>query len=98
MAESIEAWQCIGCGRIEATQNCIGICQDRKVRFVYADEHEAVLVELAALHAQLEQLAGFARRLAWTTPRAGACERTYKALQQDARRLLARDPFSVGRV
>ena len=91
MAESIEAWQCIGCGRIEAAQNCIGICQDRKVRFVYADEHEAVLAELAAMRSELEQLAAFARRLAWTTPRAGECERTYIALQQDARRLLARE-------
>jgi hypothetical protein len=36
----VKAWQCIGGGRIEAPQTCIGICQDRKVQFVYASEHE----------------------------------------------------------
>jgi uracil-DNA glycosylase len=27
----VKAWQCVGCGKIEAPQTCIGICQDRKV-------------------------------------------------------------------
>ena len=31
MTEVIEAWQCIGCGKLEAPQNCIGACQDRRV-------------------------------------------------------------------
>jgi len=24
----LNAWQCIGCGKIEAPQNCIGVCRD----------------------------------------------------------------------
>jgi len=32
-SEVVEAWQCIGCGRVELPQPCIGVCQDRKVRF-----------------------------------------------------------------
>jgi len=40
MTERIKAWQCIGCGRIDGPQNCIGICEDRKVEFVYAVEHD----------------------------------------------------------
>jgi hypothetical protein len=31
-AERIKAWQCIGCGRIEGAQPCIGICEDRPGR------------------------------------------------------------------
>ena len=89
MSDYIEAWQCIGCGRIEAAQNCIGICEDRKVRFVYAGEHEANLTELASARKRLEGLADFVRRLAWTTPRAGEWEHSYRAMQQEARRLLA---------
>jgi hypothetical protein len=96
MSDYIEAWECIGCGRIEAAQNCIGICQDRKVEFIYAAEHEQTLAELASLRQQLEGLTGFVRRIAFTTPRAGECQRTYRALQQDARRLMRRDSEGSG--
>ena len=92
MSEYIEAWQCIGCGRLEAAQNCIGICEDRKVQFVYAGEHEQMLAELAALRQRMEGFAGFLRRLAWTTPRAGEWEHSYRAMQQEARRLIAGEP------
>jgi len=34
----VKAWQCIGCGKIDAPQTCIGICQDCRVEFVYAFE------------------------------------------------------------
>jgi len=33
-------WQCIGCGKIEGPQACIGVCQDRKVEMVYASVHD----------------------------------------------------------
>jgi hypothetical protein len=88
MSDYVEAWQCIGCGRIEAAQNCIGICEDRKVEFVYASEHEQALAELRAARQQLDALLAFVRRLAWTTPREGEWEPSYRALQRDARRLL----------
>ena len=32
MAETIKAWQCIGCGRVEADAQCPGICEDRLQR------------------------------------------------------------------
>ncbi len=73
-AERLKAWQCIGCGRIEGHQPCIGICQDRPARFVYADEYE--------------RLEAFVRQIAAITPRDGEWERTYRALQQRARSLL----------
>lgn len=73
-AERIKAWQCIGCGRIEGAQPCIGICEDRPQHFVYAEEYDL--------------LEGLVRQLATVTPRDGEWERTYRALQQRARKLL----------
>lgn len=83
--ERVKAWQCIGCGKIEAPQNCVGICQDRKVEFVYAVEHEQAMVSLRQQLLALEQLA---RQLAYVTPREGEGDRSYRALQQQARRAL----------
>ena len=87
--ERIPAWQCIGCGKIEATQPCIGVCRDRRVEFVYASEHDsAVQRERAAAHKRIEALAAIVRQIAWTTPREGECEHSYLALQARARRLV----------
>jgi hypothetical protein len=90
MSERMTAWQCIGCGRIEAPQPCIGVCQDRKVEFVYAGEYDDAMAHLARVGAEAEALAVFVRQIAHTTPRAGECEHTYRALQERARRLLER--------
>ena len=89
MSERIAAWQCIGCGRIEAPQNCIGICQDRRVEFVYASEHEATARDLEAAQQHIEASSALLRRLAWSRPRDDEWERSYRALQAEARELLA---------
>lgn len=99
MSEHIKAWQCIGCGKIEAPQTCIGICQDRKVEFVYAFEHEDALAQLALARAQVSALLALVRRLAWTKPREREWEHSYRALQEQARELLATlqmGPAAVG--
>lgn len=88
MSERVTAWQCIGCGRIEGAQPCIGICEDRKVDFVYASDHDEALRQLALARSQVEALAALVRQLAHTTPREGEWERTYRALQARARRIL----------
>lgn len=88
MTDHITVWQCIGCGRIEGPQPCIGVCQDRKVDFVYASEHEAVLAELARVRGEAEALAALVRQIAHTTPREGEWENTHRALQSRARRIL----------
>jgi hypothetical protein len=44
--EVVEARQCVGCGRLEAPQPCIGVCQDRKVRLVDASSYEEALARL----------------------------------------------------
>ncbi len=87
--DSIPAWQCIGCGRIEAPQNCVGICQDRRVEFVYATEHAKALHDLEAARRERDALHRLVRRLASTTPRAGEWERSYRMLQQGGRAVLA---------
>jgi hypothetical protein len=89
MVESLKAWQCIGCGRIEAPQQCVGICQDRKIELVYADEHREALAELEAARQQVRALEGVVRRLATTHPNRGQWERSYRTLQQQARAALA---------
>ena len=83
--EYVKAWQCIGCGRIESQETCIGICQDKPQAFVYASEHEAAL---AAARAETERLARIVRQLAWSAPRNGEWERSFRALQDQARRAL----------
>jgi hypothetical protein len=89
MNDYVKAWQCIGCGKIEAPQTCIGVCQDRKVEFVYAGQHEDVLARLELARRQAMTLGALVRRLATTNPRAGAWEATYRALQTQARSTLA---------
>lgn len=85
-AQIVKAWQCIGCGKIEAPQTCVGVCQDRRVEFVYAAEHAEVVAGLQARVAALEKLA---RQIAYTTPREGEWERSYRSLGERARRILA---------
>ena len=88
MTDRIEAWQCVGCGRIEAPQTCIGVCRDRRIQLVAADAHAAALAALQSATAQTQRLEALVRQLALTTPRDDAWERTYRALQQQARVLL----------
>lgn len=88
MTERITAWQCIGCGRIEGAQPCVGICEDRRTDFVYASDHDEVLVRLTLMRERKEALVALVRQLAHTTPREGEWERTYRALQAHAREML----------
>ena len=84
----VEAWRCIGCGRIEAPQPCIGVCEDRRVGLVDAADHEAALALLREAKERAAALEGLVRRLAQTRPRAGGWERSYRALQAEAERAL----------
>lgn len=81
----MKVWQCIGCGRIEEPRECVGVCQFARIDVVHAWQHEQALGEERARWAGLERLA---HRLAHATPRAGEWERGYRALQEEARRLL----------
>ena len=87
--EVVEAWQCIGCGRVEAPQPCIGVCQDRKVRLVDASSYEEALARLRQAKWEAAALEGLVRRLALTRPRQGQWEQSYKSFQELAQRALS---------
>ncbi|WP_347261269.1 hypothetical protein [Rudaea sp.] len=89
MTDYITAWQCIGCGKIEAPQPCIGVCRDRKVLLVGKDEYEAALAETARLQAQLDAVASMLLRFDRATPHKGQWESAYRALQQQVREIRA---------
>ena len=89
MSERMQAWQCIGCGRLEAPENCIGICQDRRVELVYAAELDASEAERAKTARERDALFALVRRLAFSRPREGEWERSYRALQAQAREVLS---------
>jgi hypothetical protein len=82
-AERFKAWQCIGCGKIESPQPCIGVCRDRDAVFVDATDYDHLFGEVEILRA-------IARDLATITPREGEWERSYRALQARARKALHR--------
>lgn len=88
MTERVTAWQCIGCGRIEGAQPCVGICEDRRAEFVHASDHDAALAQLALARRLAEEFAVLLRQIAHTTPHPGECERAWLALQQRARQAL----------
>ena len=94
MAEYVKAWQCIGCGKIEAPQTCVGVCQDRKVEFVYAHDHREAMARAQTQAAAMESLV---RQIASTTPRQGEWERSYRAWQERARHALAQASGVISR-
>jgi hypothetical protein len=89
MTETLKAWECIGCGRLESSQPCIGVCRDRPVELVYAAEHARVLEQLTQAEHRAAALEAIVRHLAWTSPRPGRCDETLTALRGRARELLA---------
>ncbi len=88
MSETLKAWECIGCGRLESSQPCIGVCRDRPVELVYAHEHARALEELRQARERAAALEVIVRHLAFTSPRPGRCEETLTALRERARSLL----------
>lgn len=87
-AKTITAWQCIGCGRLEAPQTCIGVCQDRKVELVTAWDHAEALVALEDAKERIRALEALLAKLARTTPREDAWKPSFLAFQGQARKTL----------
>lgn len=82
MAEVFEGWQCIGCGKIDVDRPCIGICQDQRVALVLAGD-------FSRLEARNKLLESIVRRLVLVRPHPNAWERSYRALQAEAVRILS---------
>jgi hypothetical protein len=84
MTERVQAWQCMGCGKLDSDATCLGVCQDRKVVLVSAADYDEARREI-------DELRLFIRQLANVSPRDDNWERSYRALQERARRLLSSD-------
>jgi hypothetical protein len=78
--ETIKVWECVGCGRIDHPQPCVGVCRDVKAEYVRAADYANALE-------RIENLEGLLRRIAFTSPRDGEFESAWRALQRDARAL-----------
>jgi len=89
MAERVKAWQCAGCGRIEVPRDCVGVCDFGRIEIVYGFEHDEALEAARERCARYE---AFLERIARAVPRGGEWERSYRALQEEARRFLAERP------
>jgi len=89
MTEYVKAWQCIGCGKIEGPQTCIGVCQDRRVEFVYVSDHERLLAQLGAAQRYMRSATAVLRALASTTPHDDEWERGYLVMQAQGHTVLA---------
>ena len=81
MTERIAGWRCIGCGKVDAPQPCVGVCQDRKVELVLAGDYDALLARTQELESALAMIARI-------TPRDGEWEASWRALQERARQVL----------
>lgn len=77
----LTTWACDSCGRIEAPQECIGVCIRPDLELAPATEHRAVISRARALGAALAHLERPLRMLAWTTPRPGHRDETRDALR-----------------
>ena len=81
MVETIEAWKCVGCGRLQAERPCIGVCTDKRVELVEAGDYAELAWRVEELEAALAQIAR-------VTPKPEALEASWLALQARARALL----------
>ena len=79
--EPVKVWRCVGCGRIDHPQPCVGICRDEKAEIVFASDYRKALDRVA-------ELEGVLKRIVHTTPRGEHWEASYRALQEQARRAL----------
>ncbi len=85
MAEYLDVWQCIGCGRVEEVpQTCIGVCRTVKRKLVDQKDYDAIAM-------RLERYAEVLRLIAGSTPRRDACLEHWRALQGRARAVLTED-------
>jgi len=86
MTDRVQAWQCMGCGKLDSDATCMGVCQDRKVVLVSAADYDEA-------QRRIDELRLFIKQLANVEPRGNRgddyWERSYKALQERARRLLS---------
>ena len=92
MIDTIEGWRCIGCGKVDAPRPCIGVCTDKRVELVLAEDYAALALRVEqledALALRVEQLEEALALIARTTPKPERLADSWAALQTRAKRLL----------
>lgn len=89
MTEIIDAWQCVGCGRIDAPRECMGICQDRAMKIVPAGDYFAAEARAVAAEKEAETFRALVRQIAHVRPAEDRWQETFETFQRRARALLA---------
>ena len=87
-AQTAVVWRCRDCGGVDAPQPCIGVCIWRAAQWVDAATYEAERSRALGDRQAERSLAGLLRTLAFTTPRSGQWERSWRALQARAQQAL----------
>jgi len=87
-AQTAVVWHCRDCGGVDAPQPCIGVCIWRAAQWVDAATYEAERSRALGDRQAERSLGGLLRTLAFTTPRSGQWERSWRALQARARQAL----------
>ena len=88
VAQTAVVWRCRDCGGVDAPQPCIGVCIWRAAQWVDAATYEADRSRALGDRQAERSLAGLLRTLAFTTPRSGQWERSWRALQARAQQAL----------
>jgi hypothetical protein len=87
-ARTVVVWRCPDCGGVDAPRPCIGVCIWRPAQWVAAACYESERSRALADREAERSLAGLLHRLAYSTPRDGQWERSWRALQSQARHTL----------
>jgi hypothetical protein len=81
----VTVWRCQDCGGVDAPQPCIDVCIWGPADWVDAASYESERSRAAVDREVERSLAGLLRRFAFTTPRNGQWERSWRAFQSQAR-------------
>ena len=84
-AETVIIWRCQDCGGVDAPRECIDVCIWDPADWVDAASYESERSRAVVDRAVEQSLAGLLRRFAFATPRDGQWERSWRALQSQAR-------------
>lgn len=87
-AQTVVVWRCPDCGGVDAPQPCIGVCIWRAAQWVDAAAYEAERSRGLGDRQAERSLVDLLRTLAFTTPRSGQWERSWRALQARAQQAL----------
>ena len=95
--EAATVWLCATCGQVEAPQSCLGICIRRNGEFLRADHYLELAAQIETMQRRARDLIALVRQLARVAPHPGQCEKTCRAFQEKAIKLLDRAPAEPGR-